>query len=91
LDEEIDKVRNGGITEKELEKAKNRLRVDLLWQLKTNEGLASQLSYFDLIAGDWRYLDKYMDKIGRFNVEDVKRVANTYLIPSNRTIAVLEP
>ncbi|HEX5036842.1 MAG TPA: pitrilysin family protein [bacterium] len=91
LDEEIDKVRNGGITEKDLEKAKNRLRVDMLWQLKTNEGLASQLSYFDLIAGDWHYLADYMAKIGRFNVEDVKRVANKYLVPSNRTIAVLEP
>jgi predicted Zn-dependent peptidase len=63
----------------------------MLWQLKTNEGMASQLAYFDLIAGDWHYLTAYMDKIGRFNVEDVKRVANRYLVPSNRTIAVLEP
>jgi predicted Zn-dependent peptidase len=91
LDEEIERIKTEGITARELEKAKNRLMVDMLWQLKTNEGLASQLSYFDVIAGDWRYLAKYLDTIDRFGVEDVKAAANRYLQPSNRTIGVLEP
>lgn len=91
LDAEIERLRVEGITERELMKAKNRLTVDFLWQLKTNEGLASQLTYFEAVAGDWHYLIDYLDKIGRFGVEDVKRVANTYLVNSNRTVGVLEP
>jgi predicted Zn-dependent peptidase len=91
IDDEIVRIRDEGVTEKELEKAKNRLRVDLLWRLKTNEGLASELSHFDLIAGDWRYLAGYLDKIEGFSVDDVKRVADKYLNPSNRTLAVTEP
>lgn len=91
VSEEIDKLLTDGITPMELEKAKNRLMVDMLWQLKANEGLASQLTYFDVIGGNWRYLAEYMDKIAKFGPDDVKRVANRYLVPSNRTIGVLEP
>ncbi|HSA60582.1 MAG TPA: pitrilysin family protein [bacterium] len=91
LDEEIEKIRTEGVTERELTKAKNRLTVDLLWQLKTNEGLASQLTYFETVAGNWRYLAEYLEKIGRFGPEDVRRVAQKYLQPGNRTVGVLEP
>jgi predicted Zn-dependent peptidase len=50
--------------------------------------MASQMSYFESVAGDWRYLSTYLDK--KFTTEDVKRVAKTYLTPANRTTAVLE-
>jgi predicted Zn-dependent peptidase len=91
LDEEIERIRTEGVTERELQKAKNRLTVDLLWQLKTNEGLASQLTYFETVAGNWRYLAEYLEKIERFGADDVRRVAQKYLQPSNRTLGVLEP
>jgi predicted Zn-dependent peptidase len=91
LDEEIERIRTEGVTERELQKAKNRLTVDLLWQLKTNEGLASQLTYFETVAGNWRYLAEYLEKIERFGADDVRRVAQKYLQPSNRTVGVLEP
>jgi len=91
VDAEIEKLQSEGITPAELEKAKNRLMVDMLWQLQTNEGLASQLTYFDIIGNNWRYLAEYGAKIEKFTPEDVKRVANRYLIKTNRTIGVLQP
>jgi predicted Zn-dependent peptidase len=91
IDAEIERVKREGVTERELEKAKNRLTVDLLWRMKTNSGMASQLSYFEIIAGSWKYLANYLEEIERFKPEDIQRLANEYLKPSNRTVAILKP
>lgn len=91
VDEVIGRVKRDGVTARELQKAKNRLTVELLWRMKTNKGLASLLTYYETIAGDWRYLAEYLDHLQRFGPEDVRRVANDYLKPTNRTIAILEP
>jgi len=90
IDEEIEKVKKEGITEEELQKAKNRLTIDLLWRLKTNDGLASQLSYFEIVAGSWRYLANYLEEISRFKPEEIREVAEKYLVPANRTVAILK-
>ncbi len=90
IDVEIERIQREGVTPEELEKVKNRLTMDLLWKMKTNEGLASQLSYFQVVAGDWRYLAGYLDQINRFGTEDIKRLATQYLNRNNRTIAILK-
>ncbi len=91
IDEELEKVKREGVTDREFEKAKNRLTVNLLWKLKTNEGMASELSYFEMFAGGWRYLADYLIELSHFQPADVKRVAETYLVSSNRTVAILHP
>jgi predicted Zn-dependent peptidase len=52
--------------------------------------MASRLSYYEAVAGDWRYIIRHLEVIDRITAEDVRRVARTYLIPENRTVAVLE-
>ena len=91
IDDEIAAVKKEGVTPGEMEKARNRLAADILWGMKTNHGMASQLSYYEVIAGDWRYLANYLEEISRFGPGDLRRIAKTYLIPSNRTVAVLKP
>ncbi len=91
VDQEIEAVKAQGVTVEEVQKAKNRLTVDFLWQLKANEGLASQLSYFQVLAGDWKYLATYLEAVNRFGPEDIKTLANKYLVPTNRTVGVLTP
>jgi len=91
VDDEIEKIANQGVTDDEVQKAKNRLTVDFLWQLKGNEGLASQLSYFQVLAGDWKYLAAYLDHVNRFKAEDIQNVVKKYLSKNNRTVGILEP
>lgn len=91
IDAEVKKLKEEGPSTNELEKAKNRLAIALLRSLKTNEGLASQLSYFEVIAGNWRYMETYLDKIARFGREDIQRVAKDYLKPDNRTVGMMTP
>src|SRR5437763_1822554 len=75
----------------ELRKAKNKLRAELVRNLKTVNGRASQLGFFETVLGDYRAmfgLEAAWEKVG---VEDVKRVAAGYLQPAKRTVVVLEP
>ena len=91
IDEEIAKIQQGGVSDRELTRAKNRLAVNLLWELKSNDGLASLLSYFEIAAGDWRYGADYLDRISAFHREDLQDLANHYLQKTHRTIAILAP
>jgi len=79
------------VPEAELRKAKNKLRAELVRNLKTVNGRASQLGFFETVLGDYRAmfgLEAAWEKVG---AEDVKRVAAGYLQPAKRTVVVLEP
>ena len=47
------------------------------------------LTYFQSVAGDWRYATDYDREIMKISGDDVKTIAATYLIPENRTLAVV--
>lgn len=91
FDEEVRELQLKGPRPEELEKAVNRLSVDWIWGLRTNEGLASQLSYFEIAAGNWRYIENYPDKIADLTETDIQKVATDYLIPEKRIVGILEP
>jgi predicted Zn-dependent peptidase len=76
--------------EEELQRVRRQLETDQLRGLATNEGLASSLSYFQSVAGDWRYMARHGAEIAKVTAADVARVASTYLVPHNRTVVTLE-
>jgi predicted Zn-dependent peptidase len=77
------------VTARELDKVKNNLEADFIRALSSNAGLAAQLSYYQSIAGNWRYIENHLQVIGRITAEDVRRVAQSYLVERNRTVATL--
>ena len=87
IEEEIERIRNEEVTEEELSRAKVRARVNLIRQLESNMGLALQMAYFHVLTGDWRNLFHSIDAINEVTAEDIKRVANQYLVSKNRTVA----
>ena len=87
IEEEIDRIRNEEVTEEELSRAKVRARVNLIRGLDSNMGLAIQMAYFHVLTGDWRNLFHSIDAINEVTAEDIKRVANQYLVSKNRTVA----
>ncbi|MCG3205564.1 MAG: putative zinc protease [Elusimicrobia bacterium] len=86
---EVEQIQKRGPTEAELEKVKNNLESAVIRGLASNEGLASQLAYYESVAGDWNFLIQLIQGIRSVTALDVKRVAQTYLTESNRTVAVL--
>ena len=87
--EELDKMKTEAITPRELEKVINNLDAYLVRSLQSNSGLASQLTYFEAIAGDWNYLVEIRDRMAKITQEDIQRVAKEYLVKKNRVVATL--
>lgn len=87
--EELERLKREPISPTELEKVLNNLDADLVRGLRSNSGLASQLSLYQAVAGDWRYILKSRDNVAKVTAADVQRVATQYFTKSNRTVAVL--
>ena len=91
LYEEIDRVKSGGITDNELQKAKNILLANFYRQMKTINGKANTLGSYEIFFGDYKKLFSAADDYAKVNLDDVKRVAAKYFGEKNRTVATLIP
>lgn len=87
----IDEVAKNGITPRELQKAKNGLRVGFLNRFKTNLGRAGLVAEFEANWGDWHKLYDYVPLHDKVTLADVQRVAKTYFSDRNRTVVILIP
>lgn len=88
--EELAKIKDEGITQEELERAKTRSRDNFIGQLDSNLGLAMQFSERQALAGDWRSIFRELEAIQSVTAEDVQRVAQETFKRSNRTVAMIK-
>ena len=89
--EELDRMKNTGITNQELEKAKNIRLVEFYRQMRTISGRANTIGTYEVFFGDYNRLFEAAKNYGGVTKEDVQRVAKTYFGASNRTVATLLP
>ncbi len=89
--EEVERVRAEGISEAELQKAKNQLETEMVGELVTSRGIASELGRYEADGGDYRKATAYLDGIRRVTNKDVIRVAQKYLNPDLRTVVLVIP
>ncbi len=87
---ELEKLKEEPVTERELEKIKNQLKANIIRSLNSNSGLASRLSYFQAVAGDFRYITRHIDIVEKITPKDIMKAAQKYLTRDNRTVAVLK-
>ncbi|ALC17063.1 putative Zn-dependent peptidase [Desulfuromonas soudanensis] len=87
---ELERLAKEPVSDEELEQARNRLRVDRLRYLKGNSGLARMLSYYQSVAGNWRYLVGYDQEIASMTAAEIMETARLWLVPRNRTVAILD-
>jgi len=88
--EQLDFLAREGVTEKEVTRVRKRQMADLLRGLQSNAGLAGLLSYFQAVAGDWRYAVTHLDVLEGITPEQVREAAARYLTGSNRTVVHLK-
>lgn len=79
VDEEIARVRSGGITPRELARAQNTIRARMLDRLASNLGKAEQLNYYNYVAGAADYARADAERFSQVTAADVQRVADSYL------------
>ena len=87
---EIDKLKTEPVSPEELAKAKTRSRASLIRQLASNSGLAAQLTFYEVVTGDWRNLFKQLDEIDKVTAEDIQQVAKKYFTTKNQTVGIIE-
>jgi predicted Zn-dependent peptidase len=86
---ELERLKTEPVEAKDLQKTLNQLDAYLIHSLKSNSGLASQLAYYEAVAGDWRYLVSSHDRIAQVTLEDIQRVARKYFVKKNRVLGAL--
>jgi zinc protease len=90
IDKEIIRLQTEPVGEQELRKAKNLLEASFVSSQDSLFFQAMLLARYE-IAQDWRNVDQYLPAIGKVTPQDILRVAKHYLVPENRTVAVLVP
>jgi len=87
----ISDITENGVSDDELQKAKNTAESDYVDQFKTNQGVAGRLGYYEVVYGDYKKSFQVADQYARVTVDDVKRVASKYLNERKRTVVILVP
>jgi zinc protease len=87
---EIEKIKKEGISEKELQKIKNQKLMEFYNQVETINGKSNNIGTYEVFFGDYRKMFDAPAKYNKITVADVQRVANKYLIKSNRTVGILK-
>lgn len=90
LNEEIERIRAKPVGLQELEKAKNQLEAAFVYGQASLFYQGMVLAQYE-IALDWRSVDEYLPSIRKVTPEDIRRIANLYLTPDNRTVGRLIP
>ncbi len=90
FDQEMEKIRKHGVSAQELQQAKKKLLAQWYYDLQGNESLAESISYFQSIAGDWKYILTHPKHIEGVDNADLKRVVKEYFSPSRRRVGILQ-
>lgn len=85
--EEIEIIRDGEITDHELQRVKNQVLASSVRRLKSNFGLMFQLGLYDTWY-DWTYINESPKRMLAVSSDDVKKVLNKYFDANTRTVAI---
>lgn len=90
LRDEYQQVIEEGVTEEELERVKTSTRASLVRTLTSNTGIARTMASAHVNGGSWRTVFTDIEKLNEVTVEDIQRVAETYIKKSNRTVGMIK-
>jgi len=89
LYEELEKLKNEPVTDRELQQIMNKLEYEEARQMTSIGGLARNLTEYEAIAGSWRYLIEHRKAVAGVKAEDIQRVAQKYLTRENRIVGFI--
>jgi predicted Zn-dependent peptidase len=84
---EIETIKKDGLTDEEIQKAKNKSEAMFIRSLSSSMGLASRVGRAELMRG-WRSILTDLDDLQKVTNDDVKRVAAKYFVKDNSLTAI---
>jgi zinc protease len=90
VDKQIKELRDKPVAADELQKAKNLEEAQFVYGQDSIFRDAMLLGIYQML-GDYHLVDQFIPAIEKVTVQDVQRVAQKYLVDTNRTVAILEP
>ena len=91
LDGVLAGLSSGEVTAKEVQKARNRIRSEVVRDSKDNAGTAERIGFFELLTGDHTQMNAMLDRVDAVTPEDVTQAAKDFLVPDRRTVVTLIP
>ncbi len=87
----VKEIQRNGITEEQLQLAKNIIERDTFYSRESVSNIANQLGYTFVASGDTEYYDNYLKNIQNVTAKEVKDVANRYLQEQKSAVSVVLP
>jgi zinc protease len=84
--EELAKLQEADLPDRELRKVKNRVAAQNYRKLENNLSLLIQLAFAEAVL-DWREINDGPAKYEAVTAADIRRVAKRYFAPTNRSVA----
>jgi predicted Zn-dependent peptidase len=88
---ELDKLKTDGVTERELQRAKNQFARDYILGRESLQEKATHLAHAEVIHSDVTTADGEFDIFQNISLADVQRVARTYFTPESRVVLHVMP
>ncbi|PYS23461.1 MAG: peptidase M16 [Acidobacteria bacterium] len=89
--DEVARLQKEPIADWELQKAKSGARRNFVNSLQSSLGRANAIGQAAVYYGDPNLINTRLDKVMAVTKEDVQRVANKYLVQTNRTVVITIP
>ncbi|HWP52713.1 MAG TPA: pitrilysin family protein [Pyrinomonadaceae bacterium] len=89
--DEIARMQKEPIADWELQKAKAAARRAFIIGLQSSLGRANAIGQYATYYNDANLINTRIDKVAAVTKEDVQRVANKYLVQTNRTVVITVP
>lgn len=90
IEEEIEKLKKEPVSAEELDSAKTRMKVTVMRQMQNDLYFMLGLLQSEVLQGSWRKAFDAMREIDAVSAEDIRQLAEKYLVRSNRSIARIE-
>jgi zinc protease len=88
---QIEKVKKEGVTEDELQRVKAQVIAADVYQRDSMFYQAMQIGMLESTGLSWRDIDQFPKRLQAITAEQVKEVANKYLIDDHLSVAILDP
>ena len=91
MEEEIDKVKTTIVPDSEFQKLRNKVENDFVTGNSTMAGIAENLATYHVFFKDTDLINTEIDRYMKITPADLQRVAQKYLIPTNRVVLTYLP